>query len=155
MTHARREILDFALGRLTGLSTTGANAWHFGAHPHPLEGAELPGLRLVDQGDSSIEVTCIGYPRDEHRTFDVVIEALAAEVAGVHDVLQAIETEVELALNASKAVNTANAKLVDGFQKVASQVTYSNTADRPAARLEITFRATYRVLSNDPGTALG
>jgi hypothetical protein len=155
MTHARREILDYALARLTGLPTTGPRVWHHGAHPHPLEGPELPGLRLVDQGDSSIEVTCIGYPRDEHRTFDLVVEALAAEVSGVHDVLQSIETEIELALNSSITVNTANGKLVDGFQKVASQVTYSNIADRPAARLEITFRATYRVFSNDPATALG
>lgn len=148
--HARAQVLDYVRTALLGVSPFGANVFHEADHPHPMAGAELPGVRIDDAGDESIEVECIGFPRQELRTMRFVLLCAAAEKTGLRAKLDAMEVAAEKTLNASSAAYNAGGLLVEGFEKISSDVVIGNDGDRPRGTVTLEYRARYSVLSSAP-----
>lgn len=93
--HVRKQLRDAVVTALTGLATTGANA--FGARVYPLQDDELPALRIFTASEDALAST-IHVPALIERAVHLVVEGVAKATADLDDTLDAIGLEVETAL---------------------------------------------------------
>lgn len=99
MTHARKQIRDALVTRVTGLATTGARVY---AHRyHEFNDDELPGLRVYADGEEKLGEYMGG--RQQRRT-TFVVEACAKVLATLEDTLDQIALEVEAAIGAENTL---------------------------------------------------
>lgn len=109
--HVRKQLRDAVVTALTGLATTGANA--FGARVYPLQDAELPALRIFTNAEQANAET-IHLPTLVGRVLELVVEGVAKATADLDDTLDAIAKEVETALAPGVVVGSKTIALVYG-----------------------------------------
>jgi hypothetical protein len=93
VNHARNQICDALVARLTGLSITYANV--FKHRYHEFADTELPGLRVFAEDETVLD------PFAMHRSarqVTIAVECCAKHLTTIEDVLDQIALEVEVAV---------------------------------------------------------
>ena len=96
MSHVRQQIREAIGTACTGLSTTGARV--FQARVYPLATANLPGLAIYTNAETSEEAEVGGASRLLMRMLEVKIDGYSKKTSGLDDELDDITSEVEVAL---------------------------------------------------------
>lgn len=105
--HIRKQLRAAVKAAVTGLTTTGARV--FDARVYPLQAAELPAL--VIYVSDRVDPLTVDVPDLQRRDMDVRIEGYASAATNVHDTLDLIGKEVEIALSAALTVAGASVTL--------------------------------------------
>jgi hypothetical protein len=148
--HLRTQIRDAVVTLVTGLSTTGANAFAGRPETRPLQSTELPGL-LVYTADTEAEPTSgqMTTRRVSHGT-ELLIEAYATGIGDVDKTMDTIEKEVRVALEAAP---TLAGKAKDLYF-VASEKESDELAEQPTWVNRMRFRVEYDTREGVPDAAL-
>lgn len=148
MSHVRTQIVDAVTTALTGLSTTGANA--FKTRVYALARGKLPCLCIYRGREASTPLE-MGHPRLMDRTFEVHVE-IVAEGEDFDDVTDQIAVEVEVALAADFSLGG----LCKEFYLAGSEpgpIGQGDHGEKRLGSLRLTYRATYHTTDADPATA--
>jgi len=147
MAHVRKTIREYFGTQLTGLTTTGANA--FESRVYPMQSAKLPAILIYTTSESS-EEQAFSSKRVQNRTLSVEVEGFVRAISNFDDTLDLIAEEVEeailddptlggLAINTELESTTAN---------------YSGDGEQPVGTIRLTFEVQYRTETGQPGTAI-
>lgn len=147
MAHVRKTIREYFGTQLTGLTTTGANA--FESRVYPMQSAKLPAILIYTTSESS-EEQAFSSKRVQNRTLSVEVEGFVRAISNFDDTLDQIAEEVEeailddptlggLAINTELESTTAN---------------YSGDGEQPVGTIRLTFEVQYRTETGQPGTAI-
>lgn len=136
MAHARQQIREALAARVTGLTTCGTRVFQSRMVPQET----LP-LLLVTTNDEEINPGTIGDIYE--RVLSVSVIGLAKATANLDDTLDTIAAEVEVAMSAEYWA-----------ELVAINVGFDEMLEKPAGRIELVYRVTYRTASSVPGTIL-
>lgn len=136
MAHARQQIREAIATRVTGLTTCGTRVFQSRMVPQET----LPCL-LVATNDEEINPGTIGSVYERFLT--VSIRGLAKVTSTLDDTLDTIAAEVETAMAAEYWA-----------ELTAINVDFDETLDKPAGRIELLYRVTYRTAASVPGTIL-
>ncbi len=136
MSHARQQIREALAARVTGLTTCGTRVFQSRMVPQET----LP-LLLVTTNDEEINPGTIGDIYE--RVLSVSVIGLAKATANLDDTLDTIAAEVEVAMSAEYWA-----------ELVAINVGFDEMLEKPAGRIELVYRVTYRTASSVPGTIL-
>lgn len=132
MSHVRALVRAAALAAVTGLATTGANAYV--AHERPLNADELPCV-LVSVSDTATPDSLTA-PLMLRRVVFIEVQAVAKAAAGVVDTLDQIGLEVEEAIGAGL---TIDGKLFYPRYTGTGAADLTIELDRPVGALSISF----------------
>jgi hypothetical protein len=136
VSHARQQIREALAARVTGLTTCGTRVFQSRMVPQET----LP-LLLVTTNDEEINPGTIGDIYE--RVLSVSVIGLAKATANLDDTLDTIAAEVEVAMSAEYWA-----------ELVAINVGFDEMLEKPAGRIELVYRVTYRTASSVPGTIL-
>lgn len=147
MAHIRREIRDYVLAQITGLTTTGSNA--FATRIYPMVNAKLPAVICYTNSESSQEVS-FSKKRIQNRSLQLIVEGYTKTLNTFDDVLDDIAEEVEIALldDTTFAGKAINVELTN------TEATYSGDGEQPVGTIRLTFEVQYRTETGVPGTAV-
>lgn len=144
--HLLRQIRDAAKTALTGLATTGANAFVNRSDDQPLQDAELPGLRIRVRASDAI-TSSMGVGRVYERTAELVVEGCVKRKATFEDDCYLVAKEVEIALagglTGAKSVDIRRIEIEDDAQ-----------GEKPVAVCRMTFQVLFYTANGSPDTAL-
>lgn len=149
MSHVRQQIRDYIFGLVDNLATTGANAFKTRVYPFPT--ANLPGL-CVKTSDEVIdpELGEIGPGSAQERVVEMIVEGYDKLVSGVDDSLDTIAAEVETAIYAQPTLGgLCKSCLVTNIE-----VDPSETVEKPAGSITLTFQVHYMTIQGAPETAI-
>jgi len=147
MSHVRALVRTAVLTAVTGLATTGANA--FVAHEHPLQESELPCV-LVSVSDTA-QADSVAAPLLLRRLVLIEVQAVGKAVAGLVDTLDQIGLEVEQALGSGL---TVDGKLLYPRYTGSGVADLSVAIDRPVGALSIQFELELYNQANDAAHVL-
>ena len=144
MSHVRQQIREAIGTACTGLSTTAARV--FQARVYPLASADLPGLALYTNSETSEEAEVGGASRLLMRTLEVKIDGYSRKTSGLDDELDTICAEVETAIMDNSTVQG----LVAYLFILETSVSFSSEGDRPIGCASMTWNCVYYTEANDP-----
>ncbi len=151
MAHVRKLIRDRVATTLTGLSTTGSNA--FKTRVYPIAKASLPGLSIYTK-DESIEHVSMSVssssPRLQLRDLTLTVEIFVRGVTGYDDTIDQICEEIEEALEADSTLGGyAQSVSVNGFS-----ADFIGEADQPLGFASLTISVQYQTREGSPDSAI-
>jgi hypothetical protein len=142
--HMRDQILAAVNTALTGLTTTGSRVYL--DQDNPLEDGELPGLTILQAGEST-EVQTMPRPRLMQAVFDVDVSAYVKRTHAQGDARKTINTickEVQIAMSTAALAGAKYATLVQtDFQ-------LSGDAENPVAMATMRWQILYFYQENAP-----
>ena len=147
MAHVRQQIREAIGTACTGLSTTGARVYH--ARVYPLATANLPGLAIYTNSETSEEAEVGGASRLLMRMLEVKIDGYSKKTSGLDDELDTICTEVEVALMDDSTVQNLVANLFISE----TSISFANEGDRPIGCASMSWSCVYYTEANDPQTS--
>lgn len=142
--HLRDQILAATAAALTGLATTGNDV--FLDQDNPLEDGELPGLTIVQAGEST-EVLSMPRPRLMQAVLDVDISAYTKRTHAQADVRKQINTickEVQIAMASASLAGAKYATLVQ------TDFDLNGDAENPVAMARMRYQILYVFEENAP-----
>lgn len=145
--HLRRQIREAAATTLTGLATTGSRV--FQMRVYPLQDAELPGLLIYTNSETS-ERTTLPRPSIMERRLELVVEGYAKANADLDDTLDGIAKEVEVAMFGNPGL-TGTAK---SATLRASETMLEDGGEHPVGRIRMTWEVLYFASEGAPDVAL-
>lgn len=145
--HTRRAIREAIASALTGLSTTGSRVYQ--TRIYPVADNNLPGLAIYTRSESD-EYTTITQPRKILRTLTASIEAYVKATADIDDQLDAIASEVEVAIYADVTLG-GNAK---DARIVSFEADFSGDPDQPVGTGIIQLEVDYVTIEGAPEVAV-
>lgn len=145
--HLRKQIRDAAAVALTGLTTTGANV--FASRVYRLQDAQLPALRIYTR-DEEIQLQGKGVNRSRERSLDLVVEAVVKVNDTFDDVMDQIQKEVEIALDANQDLG-GRTKFVEPIRV---EDTFEGELEKTVGLKRMTFEVLYYTAQGAPDTAL-
>ena len=151
MAHVRKLIRDRVTTTLSGLATTGANA--FKTRVYPIATASLPGLAIYTK-EESIEHVSMGAsggtPRLQLRDLSLTVEIFVKGTSGYDDLVDQICEEIEEALEADSTLG--------GYAQSVSVATFSadfiGEADQPLGFASLTISVQYQTREGSPDIAI-
>jgi hypothetical protein len=162
MAHVRTEIRARAKAQVTGLATTGSNA--FENRQTPIERSALPALN-VSLGEESIEN--LAKSGRLSRQVDLHVDIVCEDDGTLAADLDTILAEVEAALSYTATLSAANAatfslsegdrwtkNLIKDITPRAIGEMYDGEGRRITGQARITFAVEYHTQDGTPGTAL-
>lgn len=149
--HARTQIRDAAVTRVTGLSTTGTRV--FKSRVYPLEKADLPGLlvRVALGVPETVEVQTVHAPRVLDRTMPLEIVGVARATDDLDDDLDQIAKEGEAAMAGFVA---ANPTLVKDCTLRSTTIEITDGQEKPLGTVTLQYDVNYFTYDNAPDVAL-
>lgn len=146
--HVREQIAQAVVTALTGLSTTGAHVFRDrDTVENPLQGVELPGIVVTDDGEPA-EISSLGQSRLLERRMRLTVEAHVKALSGYSTQMNQILLEVEVAI--------ANASLPVAKYPTLVELTNREIAeggDTPCVRQAFHFEVFYITAHNAPDVA--
>ena len=146
--HVRKQIRAAAKTALTGLTTTGANA--FASRVYPLQDANLPALKITTPDESSNLASMGMSNRYVERTMILQVEGSVKELVNYEDTCDQIAKEVETAL----ANNNTLGGLCKYIQIRSTSTKSSGEAEKPTAVITMMFDVHYFTTLNAPDVPL-
>jgi len=140
--HLHKQLRDAIKTTLTGLVTTGANA--FANRLQPMMDANLPGLRIFLDNEDAEGVT-VHQPQLQDRRIILIVECCAKAVTALDDTLDQISKEVEIALAAGI---TLGSQVLQVFY--AGMEFTDEQSDKPVGIKRLRFSLPYTAMSNAP-----
>lgn len=148
--HLRTQIRDAAKTLVTGLTTTGANAFAGRPESRPLQAGELPGLLVYTNEEESEFVSGQRGARRKVRNCQLVVHGFAQVVPDLDKTLDTIAKEVEEALEASPTLgDLAKDLYLTGTVKESDP-----EAKQPTGEIVLTFTCEYHTREGDSDAAL-
>ena len=147
MAHVRQQIREAIGTACTGLSTTGARVYQ--ARVYPLATANLPGLAIYTNSETSEEAEVGGASRLLMRILEVKIDGYSRKTSGLDDELDTICTEVEVALMDNATVQN----LVANLYISETSISFASEGDRPIGCASMSWNCVYYTEANDPQTS--
>lgn len=143
--HARTQIRDALVTRVTGLTTTGANV--FANRYFMFDDATLPGLRVYASSES-VQGEYIG--GRQNRRVEFTVEAVAKANSDLEDTLDQIALEIEVAIATEQTLGG----LVMGGVRYEGIGEFQTTDDieHPAGIWPLRFSAEYDTDAQTPNT---
>lgn len=148
MPHRAEQIMVAVLSQLTGLATTGTNA--FRNRVHGLEDAETPALTIYQESDTPLGED--GFSNYAFLDSELTIKIVAHVKAGgsPETRLNQIRREVHVALMTDYQQGLPEVVLTTVPRGAAAPVLLSE-GERPTASLDIYWGVQYRSSQTDPG----
>lgn len=148
--HVRTQIRDAAKTLVTGLTTTGANAFAGRPESRPLQDAELPGLLVYTNEEESEYVSGQRGTRRKARNCQLLVHAFAKGTGDIDATLDTIAKEVEQALEADPTLGALAKDLyLTGTTKESDP-----EAKQPTWEIVLTFTCEYHTREGDSDAAL-
>lgn len=151
MAHVRKLIRDRVVTTLTGLTTTGSNA--FKTRVYPIGSGSLPGLAIYTKEESIQHISMGasgGTPRLQLRDLDLTVEIFVRGVTGYDDSVDQICKEIEEAIEADSTLG--------GYAQSVSVNTFSadfiGDADQPLGFAALTISVQYQTREGSPDIAI-
>ena len=145
--HIRQQIREYFGTTLTGLSTTGSNAYE--SRVYPIENSKLPALVIYTKSETS-EPIVIGIDRVMSRELSVVVEGYAKASSDFDDTIDTISKEVEEAIAADRTL--------DGLAKdcylESTEIEFNGEGEKPLGYVSLTFLTNYYVQETNPDVAV-
>jgi hypothetical protein len=129
------------------LTTTGARVYQ--ARVYPLATADLPGLAIYTNAETSEEDEIGGASRLLMRTLEIKIDGYSRRTSGLDDELDTICAEVEVAIMDDSTVQG----LVSNLFISETSISFANEGDRPIGCASMTWNCVYFTEANDPQTS--
>jgi hypothetical protein len=145
--HAREQIRDKVVTKVTSLTTTGTRVYP--SRKYPLDDYLFPGLCVYTLNESidEEEGKLAGI---QFRSVDIVIEGYDALVAGLDDKLDDIAAEVETALFGDRFLTGS----LTALDLVDTEVDLNVEAAKPVGMIKLTFKAQYLTAEGAPTVTL-
>lgn len=150
MAHAVEQLLTAAASAVTGLATTGTNVSTDRPDEYALQAAELPGLRVYDDGDAAENYGYLDGVDVYARTVRLRFEAAAKQSSGYTATLRQVAAEVEAALGGHL---TVGGKQVRCWYR-GSEMSTGAAGEQPVGVRRMTFEAVIYTAANAPTTLL-
>jgi len=147
MAHVRKTIREYFGTQLTGLTTTGANA--FESRVYPMQSAKLPAILIYTTSESS-EEQAFSSKRVQNRTLSVEVEGFVRAISNFDDTLDLIAEEVETAILDDPTLGG----LAINTELESTTANYSGDGEQPVGTIRLTFEVQYRTETGQPGTAI-
>ena len=147
MSHVRQQIREAIGTACTSLTTTAARV--FQARVYPLATADLPGLAIYTNAETSEEAEVGGAARLLMRMLEVKIDGYSRRTSGLDDELDTICAEVEVAIMDNSTVQ----ELVGNIYLSETSISFANEGDRPIGCASMTWNCVYFTEANDPQTS--
>ena len=147
MAHVRKQIRDAVKSAITGLSTTGSNA--FNTRLHPLHENKLPAVNVYTANEESELVSITNSGCRLARTLELVVEVYVKKSNGYDDDIDQIAVEVEEALNS----DTTLSNLTKWVIPAEVEIRFEGEGEKPVAVATMTFNCLYETIDSDPETA--
>ena len=147
MAHVRKTIREYFGTQLTGLTTTGANA--FESRVYPMQSAKLPALLIYTTTESS-EEQAFSSKRVQNRLLSVEVQGFVRATSNFDDTLDLIAKEVEVAILDDPSLGG----LAINTQLTSTQADYSGEGEQPVGTIRLTFDVQYRTETGQPETAI-
>lgn len=147
MAHVRKTIREYFGTQLTGLTTTGANA--FESRVYPMQSAKLPALLIYTTSESS-EEQAFSSKRVQNRLLSVEVQGFVRATSDFDDTLDLIAKEVEVAILDDPSLGG----LAINTQLTSTQADYSGEGEQPVGTIRLTFDVQYRTETGQPETAI-
>lgn len=144
--HLRKQIRVAAATALANLTTTGARV--YASRVHPLQDANLPGLRISNP-DETIEQTTVDTNPLQERVLELPVEACVKAVSGYEDTVDQIVKEVEVALAANQTLGGLCKSVL--LRSISTEL--SGEGEKPVAIATMTFEVPYYTRRSSPDTA--
>lgn len=141
MAHVRKQIRERAATELTGLTTTGSNV--FESRARLFQENELPGIRLHTRNEVSERETT---DNQLFRKCELIIEAVAKNVADIEDILDTMAAEIETAIGQSNL----NGLAIEAIELIATNTEISDEANQPVGTVAMIFTVQYMTIDNLP-----
>ena len=145
MSHVRQQIRDSFFLALTGLTTTGANAYK--SRVFPLAEENLPGLIVYTSNEDQDEEEG-KQARYQFRQLRVVVEGYDKLTAGLDDQLDDIAAEIETALFAATLTGVRTLDLESSDTEI------QEGAEQPVGKIILSFLVQYLTREGAPETAI-
>ena len=145
--HAREQIRDKVVTKVTSLTTTGTRVYP--SRKYPLDDDLFPGLCVYTLNESidEEEGKLAGI---QFRSVDIVIEGYDALVAGLDDKLDDIAAEVETVLFADRFLTGS----LTALDLVSTEVDLNIEAAKPVGMIKLIFKAQYLTAEGAPTVTL-
>lgn len=150
MSHVRKLIRDRAVLTLSGLATTGANA--FKTRIYPIATASLPGLAIYTKDESidHVSMGSSGNPRMQLRNLSLTVEIFVKGLLGYDDTVDQICLEIEEALEADSTLGGyAESVTINTFTS-----DFFGEADQPLGFASLTISVQYQTKEGSPDIAI-
>ena len=141
MAHARKQIRDAIVAKLTGLTTTGSKV--YASRVWPMGSDKLPGL-IVYTVKEAAEITTMGAVRNSYRQLEVAID-IYAKGSGVDDTVDQIAQEIKTALNTDQTLGG----LTKDLMLESINIKLNGTGDKNTVVSNLIYVAEYQVNEND------
>ena len=145
--HIRQQIREYFGTTLTGLSTTGSNAYE--SRVYPIENSKLPALVIYTKSETS-EPIVIGTDRAMSRELSVVVEGYAKATSNFDDTIDTISKEVEEAIAADRTLGG----LAKDTYLESTQIDFNAEGEKPLGFVSLTFISNYYVKEKNPDVAV-
>ena len=147
MAHVRKTIREYFGTQLTGLTTTGANA--FESRVYPMQSAKLPAILIYTTTESS-EEQAFSSKRVQNRLLSVEVQGFVRAISNFDDTLDLIAKEVEVAILDDPTLGG----LAINTELTSTQADYSGEGEQPVGTIRLTFDVQYRTETGQPETAI-
>lgn len=148
--HVRTQIRDAAKTLVTGLATTGANAFAGRPESRPLQEAELPALLVYTNEEESEFQSGTRPARRKVRNCQLLVHGFAQIVADLDKTLDTIAKEVEEALEAAPTLGG----LAKDLYHTGTTKESDPEAAKPTGEIVLTFTCEYHTREGDSDAAL-
>ena len=145
--HIRQQIREYFGTTLTGLSTTGSNAYE--SRVYTIENTKLPALVIYTKSETS-EPIVIGTDRVMSRELSVVVEGYAKATSNFDDTIDTISKEVEEAIAADRTLGG----LAKDTYLESTQIDFNAEGEKPLGFVSLTFISNYYVKEKNPDVAV-
>ena len=146
MAHLRQSIRERIATDVTGLSTTGSNA--FQSRVYPVEDGSLPCLLVYTTSEES-EVTEMASPRPMTRVLNVIVQGVVGATTP-DDTLDTISKEVEVAMAGDVTINS----LANNSFLSSTSIEFNSDGAKPIGTVMLNYIVEYRNLDNNPESAI-
>lgn len=144
--HIIQQVRDDLLSRITGLTTTGANAFLFNQIPQDETKVPFLYLRTLDDQDQR---ATLGYPCVEEMLLNFEISIVVYANGDYEAAALNIRKEIELALFGSIAAVTLGGKIVL-LTRPSAQIDEDETGGKPTYVIRLQITAQVRHLESQP-----
>jgi len=147
MAHVRKTIREYFGTQLTGLTTTGANAFESRVYPFYLY--YIASIVIYTTSESS-EEQAFSSKRVQNRLLSVEVQGFVRATSNFDDTLDLIAKEVEVAILDDPSLGG----LAINTQLTSTQADYSGEGEQPVGTIRLTFDVQYRTETGQPETAI-
>jgi hypothetical protein len=148
--HVRTQVRDAVKTLVTGLTTTGANAFAGRPESRPLQESELPGLLVYTNEEESEHVAGQQGSRRKARNGQLMVHGFAQSTADIDKTLDTIAKEVEAALEAAPTLSG----LAKDLYHTNTEKRSDPEAAKPTGEIVLTFTCEYHTREGIPDAAL-